>query len=196
MDRGRHRRVIPLHATATSDPQQLRFVVPPAHLPPRGVVRAAPDRLTDWLSRKVIDSIVVADSGVLVTLATGQSWRDVGDEIRDALADALTQSGWQVGPATGDDDRVAGIVHELLAGQLGAYAQSHGGTIELVAVNGPDVTVRLSGACRGCPAADSTLTDRLQRELRRRVGDQVRVISDDGSAPVSLGRKLLALLVR
>ena len=188
--------MIPLHATATSDPRQLRFVVPAAHLPPRGVVRAAPDRLGDWLRCKVIDEIVVADSGVLVTLATGQAWRDVGDEIRDAVADALAQPGWQVGPATGDDDRVAGIVRELLAGHLRAYAQSHGGTIELVSVNGPDVTVRLSGACRGCPAAGSTLTDRLQRELRRRVGDQVRVISDDASAPVSMGRKLLALFVR
>ena len=188
--------MIPLHATATSDPRRLRFVVPAADLPPRGVVRAAPDRLADLLRREVIHEIMVADGGVLVTLATGKAWRDVGDEIRDALADALTQSGWRVAPATGEDDRIAGVVRELLAGPLGAYAQSHGGNIELVSVDGSDVTVRLSGACRGCPASGSTLTDRLQGELRRRIGEQVRVISDDAWAPVSFGKKLLALFVR
>jgi Fe-S cluster biogenesis protein NfuA len=188
--------MIPLHATATSDPRQLRFVVPAGNLPPPGVVRAAPDTLADWLRRGVIEKVVVGDRAVLITLCDGRTWRDIGDEIRGALAAALTEPGWRVEPSSDSDDQLAGLVRELLDGQLGAYAQSHGGTIELVSVSGQHVTVRLSGACHGCPAAGSTLTERLQGELRRRAGDGVTVGSEQASAPTSLGRKLLSLLSR
>jgi len=188
--------MIPLHATATADPRQLLFVVTAANLPPRGVVREAPDRLADWLRRGVIEEVVVGDTGVLITLSNGRAWREVGDGIRAALADALAESGWQVEPWADDDDRLAIVVRELLDGPIGAYAQSHGGTIELVSVNGHHVTVRLSGACRGCPAAGSTLTDRLQHDLRRRVGDQVTVAGEDASPPLAFGKKLLSLLTR
>lgn len=189
--------MIPLHATATSNPQQLRFVVPSGNLPPRGAVREAPDPLGGWLGRGVITEMLVGGAEVLITLSNGHTWREFGDEIRDALSDALrARSGWRVEPSTSADDRLAEIVRELLAGQVGAYAQSHGGTIELISVQGDDVKVRLAGACRGCPASGATLTDRLQHELRRRAGDQVTVTSDDPSAPTSLGKKLLSLIVR
>lgn len=188
--------MIPLHTTATSNPRQLRFVLPADVLPPAGVVRAAPDKFADWLRRGVIETVVVANTGLLITLGDGYAWRDVGDEIRAVLAEALAEPGWRVEPSSDSDDRLAETVRDLLDGQLGAYAQSHGGTIELVSVSGQHVTVRLSGSCRGCPAAGATLTDRLQAELRRRVGDQVTVGSEDFPATTSLGRKLLSLLSR
>jgi Fe-S cluster biogenesis protein NfuA len=188
--------MIPLHTTATSNPRQLLFVVPAGNLPPRGLVREAPDRLAEWLRCGVIEEVVIGDTGVLITVSNGHAWRDVGDGIRDALVEALSESGWQIDPFTDSDDRLAGIVRELLDGPIGAYAQSHGGTIELVSVSGHHVAVRLSGACRGCPAAGSTLTDRLQHELRRRVGDHVTVVRDDASPPLALGKKLLSLLIR
>jgi Fe-S cluster biogenesis protein NfuA len=58
------------------------------------------------------------------------------------------------------------------------------------------VHVRLSGACHGCPAAAATLHDNLQRELRRRSGENVTVCSESDSAAKPLGKKLLSLFVR
>jgi len=58
------------------------------------------------------------------------------------------------------------------------------------------VNVRLSGACRGCTAAASTLHDNLQRELRLRSGRQITVNSENSSIAVPLGKKLLSLIVR
>jgi NFU1 iron-sulfur cluster scaffold homolog, mitochondrial len=189
--------MIPIHATATANPQQLRWVVAADRLPPRGAVRRVPGRLGDLLGDGTLDGIEVRTADVLITLHSGRSWREVGDNIRQALSDALLDpTGWQVEPVADDTAGLAAIADELLAGPIGALAESHGGSIELVSIEGDAVTVRLSGACHGCPAATGTLHDNLQRELRRRSGRKIKVRSESSSAALPLGRKLLALIVR
>lgn len=48
-----------------------------------------------------------------------------------------------------------------------AYARSHGGEIELVGVSDEgDVTIRLRGACRGCPMSGLTLKHGIEEQLR------------------------------
>jgi len=188
--------MIPLHATATADPQQLRWVIGADGLPPAGTVRQAPGRLGDLLDAAVISEMVVRTADVLITLRAGNRWRELGDDIREALSDALLDpAGWRV-DASDNTSQLAAIAVELLAGPIGALAESHGGSIELVSVVGETVTVRMSGACHGCLAAGSTLHDKLQRELRRRAGQQVAVVSENESAAMPLGRKLLSLLIR
>jgi Fe-S cluster biogenesis protein NfuA len=189
--------MIPIHATATSNPQQLRWVVPPVALPSEGTVRQAPGRLGALLDDGVIDKLVVRDADMLITLGEGATWRELGDEIRNALTDALEDpAGWRVDLPTDKHAQLAEIASELLAGQIGALAQSHGGSIELVSVRGHNMTVRMSGACDGCPASGSTLYGKLQHELRRRVSDQITVSTENHSAPVSFAKKLLSLLRR
>jgi Fe-S cluster biogenesis protein NfuA len=189
--------MIPIHATATANPQQLRWVVAADRLPTRGAVRRAPGHLGALLDDGVIDDIEVRAADVLITLRSGRSWREVGDDVRQALCDALLEpASWQVdGPGDGTAG-VAAIAAELLAGPIGALAASHGGSIELVSIDGDEVRVRLSGACHGCPAATRTLHDNLQRELRRQSGREVKVTSESSSAAMPLGRKLLSLIVR
>jgi NFU1 iron-sulfur cluster scaffold homolog, mitochondrial len=191
--------MIAMHATAASNPQQLRWVIARGALPPAGTVRQAPGRLGILLDDGVIEELVVRNAfgkgEVLITLSAGKAWRDLGGEIRNALSDALQDSaGWRVDSPAGKDAQLAEIASELLAGHIGALAQSHGGSIELVSVRGHNITVRMSGACDGCPASGSTLHDKLQRELRRRVSDQVTVSSESHSAPLSFTKKLLSLV--
>jgi Fe-S cluster biogenesis protein NfuA len=189
--------MIPIHATATANPQQLRWVVAADRLPATGGVRVAPGRLGVLLSDGVIDEIEVRSTDVLITLQAGTSWRELGDDVRDALCDALLEpADWQVDSARDDTGRLSAIAAELLAGPIGELAESHGGAIELVSVDRDNVNVRLSGACHGCPAAAATLHDKLQRELRRRSGRKVTVHAQNYSVAVPLGRKLLSLIVR
>ncbi|KLO27779.1 nitrogen fixation protein NifU [Mycobacterium haemophilum] len=189
--------MIAMHAMATDDPRQLRWVVAPDDLPPAGTVRQAPGRLGALLDSGVIEQLVVRTADVLITLSTGNSWRELGDQVQDALADALLHPAtWQADAVTDDLANLAEIASKLLMGSIGDLAESHGGSIELVSVTGTNVAVRMSGACKGCPAASSTLHDKLQRELRRQVGQQVTVSSETGSAPLALGKKLLSLMVR
>lgn len=188
--------MIPIHATATAHPQQLRWVVPADRLRARGAVRRAPGRLGVLLDDGVIDEIEVRSTDVLITLYPGRGWREWGDSVRRALSEALLDpAGWHVDTAD-DTASLTALAAELLAGPVGALAESHGGSIELVSVDGDTVNVRLSGACHGCPAAAGTLHDKLQRELRLRSGRDVTVHSETNSGAMPLGRKLLSLFVR
>jgi NFU1 iron-sulfur cluster scaffold homolog, mitochondrial len=190
--------MIPIHATATADPAQLRWTVAAESLPARGAVRGAPGRLGALLDARVIDEIVVEVGGILVTIGAGNTWREAGDDVREALSAALLDpAGWTIDETSVTASTLEAATAELLAGQVGALAASHGGSIELVSVVDQTVTVRMVGACDGCPGAGSTLRDVLERELRRRVDDQVVVVSSESdSNSISLGKKLLSLIVR
>jgi Fe-S cluster biogenesis protein NfuA len=159
-------------------------------------VRQAPGRIGTLLEDGVIDHIEVRPADVVITLHSGNSWREWGDDVRQALCDALLDpAGWNL-DAADETAGLATIAAELLSGPIGALAASHGGSIELVSVDGDSVNVRLSGACHGCPAAAATLHDKLQHELRRQWGRTVSVYAENDSAAVPLGRKLLSLFVR
>jgi NFU1 iron-sulfur cluster scaffold homolog, mitochondrial len=181
---------------ATADAQQLRWVITASPLPPAGTVRQAPGRLGVLLDAGVISEIVVRPADVLITLSADHRWREVGDDIREALHVALLDpTAWRI-DASDNTARLTAVVAELLAGPVGALAESHGGSIELVSVAGDTVSVRMSGACHGCPASESTLHDKLQHELRRRTGQKITVCSENHTATVPLGKKLLSLIVR
>jgi Fe-S cluster biogenesis protein NfuA len=189
--------VIPLHAVATPNPTQLRWVVPSDRLPPQGAVRDAPGRLGALLMSGVIEELLVGATDILMTIGADASWREVGDDVREALGEALADSrGWTIDASALPPVQLETVAAELLAGPVGALAASHGGSIELVSVVGQQVTVRMSGACHGCPAASSTLRDVFERELRRRFGPEVAVSCENDTAAMSLGKKLLSLIVR
>lgn len=59
---------------------------------------------------------------------------------------------------------------EQALGTIRPHLQADGGDIELVDVNDEGVvSVRLAGACRGCPGAMMTLKMGVERALKRQV---------------------------
>lgn len=190
--------MIALHATATADARQLRWVVGADRLPPPGIVRAAPGSLGALLDTGILDELVVEPGGILTTIGAGHTWRELGDDVRAALSTALLQpEAWVVDESCCTTGGLEAAAAQLLAGQVGALAASHGGSIELVSVDAHRVTVRMSGACDGCPGASATLRDALQRELRRVADPQAVVVATESdSSTMSFGKKLLSLIVR
>lgn len=65
---------------------------------------------------------------------------------------------------------------EEVVGRVRPAIQADGGDIEVVGVDGADVYVRLTGRCVGCPSAERTLRDGLERRLRRDIPGFGRVI--------------------
>lgn len=48
------------------------------------------------------------------------------------------------------------------------YLREHGGNVELVSIPAPDtIELRLVGACHGCPASSQTLSEGVERAIRR-----------------------------
>ena len=55
--------------------------------------------------------------------------------------------------------------------------QADGGDVQLVDVNEGVVTVRLTGACGGCPMATMTLHQGIERVLREQVPEVKEVVA-------------------
>jgi len=73
-------------------------------------------------------------------------------------------------------ERVAAVID-----QIRPMLQSHGGDIELIDVDASTgiVSVRLQGACHGCPGAAMTLKMGVERHLREHVPEVKEVASVD-----------------
>ena len=59
--------------------------------------------------------------------------------------------------------------------ELRGYLQSHGGDLEVVAVEGKTVSLRLKGACGGCPGAVMTIKNGIERILREEIDKDITV---------------------
>jgi Fe-S cluster biogenesis protein NfuA len=154
------------------DPQRLRWLIPAGLLEPAAALTAVPEPLAALRADGTLTDIEVEPGAVVTRLGPGRTWHREGPRIRAALHASLDDpAGWcpaETGPAPDGDDRLRAAARQLLDGPVGEFTGSHGGGIELIEVRGGVVTVRLTGACNGCPAARITLRQRLERQLRQR----------------------------
>ena len=72
---------------------------------------------------------------------------------------------------------------EAVINEVRPLLQADGGDIELVAIEGGVVKVRLRGACAGCPGAQMTLKMAVERRLKAQVPEVERVESVAGATP-------------
>jgi Fe-S cluster biogenesis protein NfuA len=67
------------------------------------------------------------------------------------------------------EEKIAGLIE-----QLSAYIeQYHGGSVELVRIEGRTVFVHLGGACEDCPLSDATLHGWVAGTLRQFFADVI-----------------------
>ena len=59
--------------------------------------------------------------------------------------------------------------------QLRGRLQADGGDLEIVSIEGTKVSLRLKGACAGCPHAVMTLKQGIERILREEVNEEITV---------------------
>jgi len=59
--------------------------------------------------------------------------------------------------------------------ELRVFLQNDGGDMEVVAIDGTNVQLRLTGACGGCPHATMTIKQGIERILREQVDENIIV---------------------
>ncbi len=67
-------------------------------------------------------------------------------------------------------------IEEILS-QIRPQLEADGGSVELVDVNDGTVSVRLTGACAGCPMATMTLKGGIERILKEHVPEVKEVVA-------------------
>lgn len=163
-----------IHAERVAgEPEAVRWVMPPGTLPV-GRVRAAPGRLGELLDDGTLRAGLVEHGALWLWLRDDQTWQHWGAKVQPALRQALAEpAGWVVDPAPGEV--LARVTADLLAGSVGDFVRSHGGSVSAERVGEDTVAVHLGGACEHCPAAEHTLRSGLMDQLRRRCPDVVEV---------------------
>jgi Fe-S cluster biogenesis protein NfuA len=76
-------------------------------------------------------------------------------------------------------------LQERVTGALASvrpYLESHGGDVELLAVEGATVRLRLEGSCSGCPSSTMTLKLAIEDAIHKAAPEIEDVIAD-GAAP-------------
>jgi len=59
--------------------------------------------------------------------------------------------------------------------ELRVYLQNDGGDMEVVSIEDKTVTLKLKGACGGCPMATVTLKDGIERTLKEEIDPEIIV---------------------
>jgi len=165
--------MIPIHPQACPGrPDRLRWITPAGVPAFTGPVAAVPPELAALLADGTLAGVRLEQAAVETTLGPAGDWARDGARVRTALHAALADpAGWVPAAdaaAAGGDEALRSAAQGLLDGDLGRFAASHGGGIDLIDVSDGVVTVRLDGACHGCPAARLTLGRRFEQQLRRR----------------------------
>jgi len=66
---------------------------------------------------------------------------------------------------------------ELALAKIRPMLQADGGDVELVEVKGGVVKLRLKGSCAGCPVAQMTLKQGIERVLKEQIPEVKEVVA-------------------
>lgn len=181
---------VPMHPEATSDPQELRWIVPTGTLTVAGAMAALPGDLTELLTAGLLDSVRVEPPAIVLRLSEGSTWAKEGPRVRDALAAALQEpGGWIACCQTSDDEALLAALTDVIDGPAGDFVRSHGGEVSIISVGDDCAKVHMGGSCAHCPALGFTLGMRLESEIRKRYPALRSLTADTRPAPSKLGRR-------
>lgn len=170
MRRSIHPQAIP------GEPQAIRWVTD-VDLPVGRVLKAG-GTVGPMLEYGVLTKVFVERGGVWTWLDPARTWTEHGPRIRDAVKDAVDQPGWEIEEGSGE--LLGLIAREVLEGELKSYVASHGGHITVAAVTTDTLQLEFGGACEDCPAAASTLHDRIETVVRGRYPGLARIERSGG----------------
>jgi Fe-S cluster biogenesis protein NfuA len=141
-----------------------------------------------WLVRQLLHrddvrSVLLRDMTITVERDPGAPWTAIDAAVGAAVREHVLSAGGPISPQTADapDGALALAIADVLEREIAPVIHRDGGDVELVDVRGGVVRVRLTGACRSCPASMLTLKGTIERALKVAFPGEVDVVE---SVPV------------
>jgi Fe-S cluster biogenesis protein NfuA len=145
-----------------------------------------------------VKGVYVCNNFVTVTKEINYSWEDImlklKEEIKqyvmddktiveDGFVDAMAQIEEEIGVSyeySGDEAEIVKKIKELIETYVKPAVEMDGGNIEFKSWEDGVVTVKMQGACSGCPSSTVTLQAGIEGMLKRMVPEVKQVVSEMG----------------
>lgn len=110
-----------------------------------------------------IKRVEISDTTLTVVKSLGDEWPVLGKRIGGFIRTFLQP---ELYANTLPTEELKKKVQEVLDSQINPSVASHGGHVDLVAVENNNVYIRMGGGCQGCGAANMTLKMGIERMIR------------------------------
>lgn len=129
---------------------------------------------------KGVSQVMVTGATVTVAKTDKGDWnglaKDVGAKIREKIKAGGPLISPDIKTKVPSNDELRAKVQEVIDEQLNPGLASHGGSVDLIDVQGTAIFVSLSGGCQGCASAKYTLKHGIEQILRDRIPEITEVV--------------------
>lgn len=185
---------IKIMAEPQMDPNVCKFMVnQPAY---EGVVNCTgPDMakgsplLEALFAIKGVSQVLVSGGTITVAKNSKEEWGDLARKVGIAIRDTMINGGTLISPDfkanMPSSEELREKIQQVIDDELNPGLGTHGGSVELVDLQGTTVFLSMSGGCQGCAAASYTLKHGIEQILRSRVPEVTEIVDvTDHSAGV------------
>lgn len=127
-----------------------------------------------------VAEVMVAGSSITVAKNNAEEWGDLAVKVGMIIRQKVTAGGTLVDPSKAHrQPPLAGLrekVQKILDEEINPGISGHGGSVELVDVQGSTIFVTLSGGCQGCASASFTLRYGVEQILHDRVPEVTEIV--------------------
>jgi Fe-S cluster biogenesis protein NfuA len=191
-----------IYTEQTPNPESLKFVT--NRMLYKGTADFRTRELADeWsplasllFSMPYVKNVYVCNNFVTVTKELNYAWEDIMLKLKEEIKNYITEGKTIVSEGfaeameqleeergvgyeyTGDEAEIVKKIKELIDTYVKPAVEMDGGNIEFKSWEDGVVTVKMQGACSGCPSSTVTLQAGIEGMLKRMIPEVKQVVSD------------------
>ncbi len=138
---------------------------------------------------KGVSRVMISGGTITVAKNSKEEWGDLARTVGIAIRDTMKGGGKLIADDIADKQPVVeGLrekIQQVIDDELNPGLGMHGGSVELIDLQGTTVFLSMSGGCQGCAAASYTLKNGIEQILKSRVPEVTEIVDvTDHSAGV------------
>lgn len=136
-----------------------------------------------------VSQVLISGGTITVAKNSKEEWGELARKIGIAIRDTMNNGGDLIAADIKDkqpgSEELRQKVQQVIDDELNPGLGMHGGSVELIDIQGTTVFLSMSGGCQGCAAASYTLKHGIEQILRSRVPEVTEIVDvTDHSAGV------------